>query len=40
LPKELHDSLIPCEPLREIPQDRKIQSADYQTWGERKSNEG
>ncbi len=40
LPKELHDSLIPCEPLREIPEDRKIQSADYQTWSERKSNEG
>ncbi|MEN9334687.1 MAG: hypothetical protein RLY35_1867 [Bacteroidota bacterium] len=40
LPQELQETLIPCEPLREIPQDRKIQSAGYQTWGERNSDEG
>ncbi len=31
LPKECYDSLIPTEPLREIPKDRPSQEAFYQT---------
>ena len=36
LPKDLHASLIPCEPLTEIPSDRKIQNTSYKTWNETK----
>jgi phenylacetic acid degradation protein len=36
LPKQLHDSLKECQPLRQIPEDRKDQSADYSTWGQKK----
>jgi len=36
LPKDLHTSLIPCEPLTEIPADRKIQNTSYKTWNETK----
>ena len=36
LPKDLHASLIPCEPLTEIPADRKIQNTAYKTWNETK----
>ena len=36
LPKDLHASLIPCEPLTEIPADRKIQNTYYKTWNETK----
>ena len=36
LPKDLHTSLIPCEPLTEIPTDRKIQNTSYKTWNETK----
>ena len=32
LPKELHETLKECEPLREIPKDRVDQSGDYKTW--------
>ncbi|MEZ4985461.1 MAG: transferase hexapeptide repeat family protein [Saprospiraceae bacterium] len=32
LPRELHQSLIPCEPLREIPANLPTQSTDYTTW--------
>lgn len=32
LPKELHDSLEPCEPLREVPEDRPPITAQYKTW--------
>ena len=32
LPKQLHESLKPCEPLREIPKDRKKQSSNYKPW--------
>lgn len=32
LPKRCFDSLKPCEPLREIPEDRKIQSNEYKPW--------
>ncbi|MCB0641186.1 MAG: transferase hexapeptide repeat family protein, partial [Phaeodactylibacter sp.] len=34
LPGELHESLIPCEPLREIPADRPTQEALFKTWHE------
>lgn len=36
LPAELHETLKPCEPLREIPADRQPQSGGYSTWQERK----
>jgi len=36
LPKQLHDTLKECEPLREVPQGRRDQSGDYSTWGENK----
>ena len=36
LPKDLHASLIPCEPLTEIPTDMKIQNTSYKTWNETK----
>ena len=32
LPAELHESLRPCEPLREVPKDRPGQEAVYKTW--------
>jgi phenylacetic acid degradation protein len=35
LPRRLHGSLRPCEPLRELPRDRPGQQpASYQTWHE------
>lgn len=36
LPKQLHDTLKECDPLREVPQGRRDQSGDYSTWGENK----
>ena len=36
LPRELFDTLKPCEPLRKIPTDRKKQSGVYKTWNETK----
>lgn len=36
LPKQLFDTWKECEPLRNIPADRKIQSAGYKTWKESK----
>ena len=36
LPKQLHDTLMECEPLREVPDGRKDQSGEYQTWGKQK----
>jgi len=33
LPAELHRSLKPCEPLREVPEDRPEMAATYKTWG-------
>ena len=36
LPKELHETLKECEPLREIPVDRKDQDSYYETWGKSK----
>ena len=32
LPKEMHDSWNACEPLRQIPEDRKIQTKGYEPW--------
>ena len=32
LPKEMYDSWKACEPLRQIPADRKIQAGAYQPW--------
>ena len=34
LPEECRKSLIPCEPLTEIPNDRPEQEALYNTWNE------
>lgn len=36
LPSDLRETLKPCEPLREIPSDRKIQDNKYKTWKEEK----
>lgn len=36
LPKELHESLKECEPLREVPEDREDQDMGYETWGNTK----
>ena len=32
LPAELHETLRPCEPLREVPKDRPEQEMLYRTW--------
>ncbi len=34
LPKDLYQSLKPCEPLREIPADRPTQESLFKTWNE------
>ncbi len=34
LPGDCHDSLRPCEPLREVPEDRPEQEVLYRTWKE------
>lgn len=36
LPGQLHESLKECEPLRNVPKDRKDQTGDYETWGSKK----
>ena len=36
LPKELYETLKPCEPLREVPLGRKQQPGDYKSWNETK----
>jgi hypothetical protein len=38
LPADCHETLKACEPLREIPKDRKVQDRMYETWNERKDN--
>lgn len=39
LPAECHETLKPCEPLRTIPKDLKIQDySEYKTWHENKGN--
>jgi hypothetical protein len=34
LPRQLRESLRPCEPLRQVPDDRAAQAASYKTWRE------
>lgn len=36
LPQDLRNTLKPCEPLREVPNDRKNQESKYKTWNENK----
>lgn len=36
LPAQMHAFFEPCEPLTEIPSDRKIQLSNYKTWNESK----
>jgi phenylacetic acid degradation protein len=36
LPAECMATLRPCEPLREVPVDRKVQDSNYKTWNETK----
>jgi carbonic anhydrase/acetyltransferase-like protein (isoleucine patch superfamily) len=36
LPARLHETLVRCEPLRTIPDDRRPQAAVYETWHERR----
>lgn len=36
LPDDCRRTLKPCEPLRDVEPDRKIQSSDYKTWNESK----
>ena len=36
LPARLHQTLVPCEPLRAVPEDRRPQAAVYETWHERR----
>ena len=38
LPKDCYESLRPCEPLREIEEDRPAQESLFQTWNEIKSD--
>jgi hypothetical protein len=40
LPSQLHRSLVPCEPLREVPPDRPSQEAIYRTWKETVGGKG
>ena len=37
LPKECHNTLRECEPLREVEKNRPIASANYKTWNEIKA---
>jgi hypothetical protein len=32
LPAQLRETLVPCEPLREVPADRAKQVMSYRTW--------
>jgi Carbonic anhydrases/acetyltransferases, isoleucine patch superfamily len=34
LPKDMYQSWQPCEPLRKIPANLQVQSANYKTWNE------
>ena len=38
LPAECYNSLKPCEPLREVPQDRPAMDSNYKTWKETSSS--
>ena len=37
LPRQLHATLQPVEPLRELPPERRLQQPVYRTWGETRS---
>jgi phenylacetic acid degradation protein len=37
LPAQLHATLVPCAPLRDVPPDRAKQAATLKTWGETRS---
>ncbi|HZS61234.1 MAG TPA: transferase hexapeptide repeat family protein [Gemmatimonadaceae bacterium] len=37
LPARLHETLVACEPLRTVPEDRKPQATVYETWHERRT---
>jgi carbonic anhydrase/acetyltransferase-like protein (isoleucine patch superfamily) len=39
LPKESYETLVACEPLREVEPDRPIQKKDYINWSKAKSGE-
>ncbi|HBX65939.1 MAG: gamma carbonic anhydrase family protein [Balneola sp.] len=39
LPGELHETLKECEPLREVPEDRKDQEMGYENWSKIKNKE-
>lgn len=39
LPEKLYQSLKECEPLREVPKERKKQESTYQIWAERKQKQ-
>ncbi|MFL5575732.1 MAG: transferase hexapeptide repeat family protein [Gemmatimonadaceae bacterium] len=39
LPARLHRSLRPCDPLRELPPERREQAAGYRTWRETRGEE-
>ena len=39
LPAQLHRSLRPCEPLRELPAERKRQETGYRTWKESRATD-
>jgi phenylacetic acid degradation protein len=39
LPARLHDTLVECEPLREVPEERRAQAAVYATWHERRTEQ-
>ena len=36
LPKDLHETLKVCDPLREKPAKQKSMSSDFKTWGKTK----
>jgi hypothetical protein len=40
LPAMMRESWQPCEPLREVPVDRRVQAAMYRTWKGGKSASG
>jgi phenylacetic acid degradation protein len=39
LPARLHETLLPCEPLRAVPEGRQEQHAVYETWHARRAKE-
>ena len=38
LPARLHETLIPCEPLREVPPNRATQQMSFRTWHETRTS--